>query len=80
MTQEQYNFIKDKEHKIKHLIPSAIKAEELEKICRDFDFEEAKIDEYLSCLEIDEKYRGLPAFEWQQTQTKEQKLEERRKK
>jgi hypothetical protein len=71
LTQEQYNFIKDKEHKIKHLIPSAIKAEELEKICRDFDFEEAKIDEYLSCLEIDEKYRGLPAFEWQQTQTKE---------
>jgi len=22
-------------------------------------------------LEVDEKYRGLPAFEWQQTQTKE---------
>jgi hypothetical protein len=64
-------FIKGKEEQIKHLIPSAIKAEELEKICRDFDFESDKINEYLACLEVDEKYRGLPAFEWQQTQTKE---------
>lgn len=71
MTQEQYNFIKGKEEQIKHLIPAAIKAEELEKICRDFDFESDKINEYLACLETDEKYRGLPAFEWQQTQTKE---------
>ena len=47
-----------------HVFHFPIKSE-VEEILRDFDFEEAKIDEYLSCLEIDEKYRGLPAFEWQ---------------
>lgn len=58
---------------MRHLIPSALKPEELQKICVDFEFEESKIDEYLSCLEVDEKYRNLEAFQWQQTQTKEQK-------
>ena len=69
MTQEQYDFIRDKEAQVKHLIPSAIKVEELHKICVDFDFDQEKIDEYLNCLEVDEKYRGLPAFEWHQTKT-----------
>ena len=71
LTQQQYNFIIDKKAQVKHLIPSALKEEELTKICVDFEFEEEKIDEYLKCLEIDEKYRGIAAFEWQQTQSKE---------
>ena len=41
-----------------------MKNSELHKLCVDFEFEEEKIDEYLKCLEIEEKYRGLPAFEW----------------
>ena len=80
LTQDQYNFIFDKKAQVQHLIPSALKEEELTKICVDFEFEEAKIDEYLKCLEIDEKYRGIAAFEWQQTQSKEQKLHERKQK
>ena len=49
------------------------------RICVDFDFEEEKIDEYLKMVEIDEKYKGIPAYEWQQTMTKEQKQQDRKK-
>ena len=80
MTQDQYNFIVGKKTQVQHLIPSALKEEELTKICVDFEFEEAKIDEYLKCLEIDEKYKGIAAFEWQQTLSKDQKLHERKQK
>lgn len=47
LNQDQYNFIIAKKEQVKHLIPSALKEEELTKICVDFEFEEAKIDEYL---------------------------------
>ncbi len=49
-------------------------------ICVDFDFDEEKIDEYLKFFDIDEKYKGIPAFEWHETKTKEQKAHERKKK
>ena len=52
----------------------------MHKICVDFDFEEEKIDEYLKFFEIEEKYKGIPAFEWHQTKTREQKLQERKRK
>ena len=52
----------------------------MHKICVDFDFDEEKIDEYLKVFEIDEKYKGIPAFEWHQTKTKEEKAHDRRKK
>jgi hypothetical protein len=53
------------------LIPGALKEDEVQKICVDFEFEEDKIDEYLKCLEVDDKYKGITAYEWQTTQTKE---------
>jgi hypothetical protein len=49
-------------------------------LCIDFDFEEEKIDEYLKVFEIDDKYKGIPAYEWHETKTKEEKAQERRKK
>ncbi len=52
----------------------------MHKICVDFDFDEEKIDEYLKLFEIEEKYKDIPAYEWQTTKTKEQKAMERRKK
>ena len=52
----------------------------MHKICVDFDFDDEKISEYLKYLEIDDKYKGIPAYEWQQTLTREQKANERRKK
>jgi len=64
LTEEQYRFIQHKQQQCQHLVPSALKNSELHKLCVDFEFEEEKIDEYLKCLEIEEKYRGLPAFEW----------------
>ena len=50
----------------------------MHKICVDFDFDDEKISEYLKYLEIDDKYKGIPAYEWQQTLTREQKANERR--
>lgn len=52
----------------------------MHKICVDFDFEEEKIDEYFKMFEVDEKYKGIPAYEWHETKTKEEKAQERRKK
>ena len=54
--------------------------EDVQNICVDFDFEEEKIDEYLNTFIVAEKYKGIPAFEWHETKTREQKAEERRKK
>lgn len=54
--------------------------EDVQKICIDFDFEEDKIDEYLKFFEVEAKYKGIPAYEWHETKTKEQKTQERRRK
>ncbi len=52
--------------------------EDVHKICVDFDFEEDKIDDYLKTFEVEEKYKGIPAYEWHQTKTREQKAHERK--
>ena len=54
--------------------------EDVHKICVDFDFEEDKIDEYIREFEIEEKYKGIPAYEWHETKTREQKAQERKMK
>lgn len=51
----------------------------MQKICIDFDFDEDKIDDYLKVYSIEEKYKGIPAFEWHQTKTREQKAHEKKK-
>ena len=33
----------------------------------------------MKAYEIDDKYKGLPAYEWQQTMSKEQKAQDRKK-
>lgn len=43
-------------------MPSALKQEELQRICVDFDFDDEKISEYLQCLEIDDKYRDVAGY------------------
>jgi hypothetical protein len=55
-----------------------LKPEEIKKVCSDFDFDRAKIDEYLKSYDVDDKYRNLPAFQWQETITREQKLQQRK--
>jgi len=72
--------IESKKDKVKHLIPVALKFEELQKICIEFEFDSAKIDEYLQFLEIDEKYKNVEAYQWQETKSKEQKQMERQRK
>jgi hypothetical protein len=39
-----------------------LKAEEVRKICVEFEFEEEKIDEYLRFYDIEEKYKDVAAF------------------
>ena len=51
----------------------------MQKICVDFEFDEDKIEDYLKTYAIEEKYKGIPAFEWHQTKTREQKAHERKK-
>jgi hypothetical protein len=43
----------------------------VQKICVDFEFDEDKIEDYLKTYAIEEKYKGIPAFEWHQTKTRE---------
>lgn len=54
--------------------------EDVSQICIDFDFDEEKIEEYLKMFEMEEKYKNIPAYEWQQTKTREQKAHERKMK
>lgn len=54
--------------------------EDVQQVCIDYDFDEDKIDAYLKFFEIDEKYKGLAAYEWKTTQTREEKVHERRRK
>jgi len=62
------------------LMPNALKQEELQRICVDFDFDDEKISEYLQCLEIDDKYRDVAGYQWQETKSKEQKANEKKMK
>jgi hypothetical protein len=57
-----------------------LQPEQVHQLCIDFDFEEEKIDEYLKVFEIEDKYKGIPAYEWHETKTKEEKTQERRRK
>jgi hypothetical protein len=51
-----------KQEQYRHLIPAALKTEELQKICVEFEFDEEKINEYLKFLEIDEKYKNVEGY------------------
>ena len=57
-----------------------MKADELHRICVDFDFDSTKIDMYLQCLEVDEKYRDVAGYQWQETKSKDQKLNDKKMK
>ena len=52
--------------------------EDVQRICVDFDYEEDKIDDYLRTFEVEEKYKGIPAYEWHETKSREQKAHERK--
>ncbi len=41
-----------------------LKADEVSKICSEFDYDRAKIEEYLKSYEIEDKYRDVPAYQW----------------
>jgi len=54
--------------------------EQIVRVCIDFDFDNKKIQSYLKTYETDDKYKGLEEYEWNTTQTKQQKVEDRRRK
>lgn len=45
--------------------------EDIKQHCIDYEFDEDKIREYIKCHEVGEKYKDLPAFQWQETKTRE---------
>jgi hypothetical protein len=57
-----------------------LKADEVRKICIEFEFNSEQIDEYLAVYDIEEKFKGIKAYEWNQTITQEEKNMIRRKK
>jgi len=59
---------------------SILKPAEVRRICVEFEFEADKIDTYLQYYIIDDKYKDVPAFQWQETLTREQKAQMRRRK
>lgn len=50
------------------------------RVCIDFDFDKKKIQNYLKKYETDDKYKGLEEYEWQSTQTRQEKEDERKRK
>lgn len=50
------------------------------KVCIDFDFNSSKISQYLKTYETEDKYKGLEEFEWNTTQTRKEKDDDRRRK
>jgi hypothetical protein len=55
-----------------------LKPDEISKLCIAFDFDLAQIDEYLKSYDVEDKYKDVPAFQWQETVTREQKLQQRK--
>ncbi len=49
-------------------------------MCIEYDFDLDKIDKYLKCFEIEEKYKDVAAYQWQMTVTREQKQHQRKMK
>lgn len=57
-----------------------MKDHEVAAVCVDFDFDQPKIQEHLNFYLTDKKYQGLSDFEWNRTQTLEEKNRQRRRK
>lgn len=79
MTKVQEEFISGKVKYCQEHV-KVLKAEEVKKICVEFEFDEDKIDEYLRVYDIEDKYKDVAAYQWQVTVTSEQKVSIRRKK
>lgn len=58
LTQENEDYVKEMiKHCSKHV--KILKAEEVRKICIEFEFDDEKIKEYLAAYEIEDKYKDV---------------------
>lgn len=79
LTPAQESFVADRvRHCADHV--RILKADEVRRICIDFEFDAERVEEYLAVYAVEEKYKGIDAFQWQETVTVEQKNQMRRKK
>ena len=78
LDEEQLKFIRQKQYQYRAL--PVFKAEEIKQICIDFEFNEDSLDKYFKIFEQEEKYKDLPAYQWQETKSREQKQQDRMKK
>ena len=49
-------------------------------ICIQYDFNDAQIMEHMQRFETDDKYKGIADFEWNTTQSRQQKQQELKRK
>lgn len=63
-------------HCSKHV--KILKADEVRKVCIEFEFDDERIKQYLAAYEIEDKYKGVEAYQWNETLTREQKDHKRR--
>lgn len=72
LTHQQEEYVKTL---IKHCAKNVkiLKADEVRKICVEFEFDDEKIHAYLSAYEIEDKYKDVEAYQWNLTQTRSQK-------
>ena len=61
LTLEQQTFVNQRVQFCHKNVP-ILKANEVRRICVEFEFEEDKIDTYLNYYIIDDKYKDVPAF------------------
>lgn len=54
---------------IKHCskLVKILKAEEVRKICIEFEFDDERIKAYLAVYEIEDKYKDVEAYQWNLT-------------
>ncbi len=77
LTPQQEEIVKSKVADCKGVL-KILKPEEIRRVCIEFEFEEERIDAYIKCYSIEEKYKDVAAFQWQETLTREQKAHNRR--
>jgi hypothetical protein len=49
-------------HCSKHV--KILKPEEVRKVCIEFEFDDERIKNYLAAYEIEDKYKGVEAYQW----------------
>ena len=82
MTREEEDFVNERIENFKNdsHLKDLVNADQIEKKCIDLDFDPVKFDSWAASLvQTDKRLQGLADFEWNETETKEEKRAKRLK-